>query len=458
MTLAAVLAASSPEYDRGVAALRAGRPAEALTHLEAARLKAPNDIEVLYSLATCYFALGRSEDALTSARAIVSKNAADPAVLLAVASLLLNNKLGGEAEGLLVRADSLNPGNPMVLAWLARTQAGYGKPDAAVDSLRLLLSTLRSTAAPETRAAVEHAFDTAAALSKQDQASVPRAVTAGELALRLNREAQAFEILQPLRTAGWTNPEYCHLLALVCARTNRLTEAAAAAEQAVKLAPQRQEFVLNLAAVHQAARDNPSAILVLQRAVASGTTSAEIHFALALSQFNMSAWTKALTSCDRALALNPAFERALQLKGRCYGRMAKPQEAASAFRAALKLNSACDYCRIELASALVSLGKVEEAESLLSEVARRSPSNAAVQYDLGKLLADRGNTAGAIASLEAAVRADRNHDSAWYLLGRMYAKNSEATKSAEAFATARRLKEERRSAAERRLSSIPEPQ
>jgi tetratricopeptide (TPR) repeat protein len=231
-----------------------------------------------------------------------------------------------------------------------------------------------------------------------------------------------------------------------------MPDATAFARQAAKLAPKRQDIVLNLAAVYQKARNNPEAIQTLRQALANGMTSTELWFALALSEFNMGAFAEAIAGCDRALALNPHFERALQLKGRSYARMSRPDDAVRAFRAALEANNACDYCRSELAAVLVTLGRNAEAESLLSGVAARFPGNAGVQYEFGKLLAARGENMRAVAALEAAVKADPKHDQAWYVLARLYSQTGERSKAAAAFNTVRRLQEERRSAAERRLT------
>ena len=52
----------SADYEKALAWLKEGRPAEALPLLEAARERQPSDPDVLYNLAGCYFALNRSED------------------------------------------------------------------------------------------------------------------------------------------------------------------------------------------------------------------------------------------------------------------------------------------------------------------------------------------------------------------------------------------------------------
>jgi tetratricopeptide (TPR) repeat protein len=456
ISTAASAGAAPSGYERGLALLREGRLTEAVGHLETARTQSPGNAEVLYSLAACYFGLDRTADALKISSELSDRHARDPAVLLAVGSLLLKHQLPARAEELFTQADNLNPGNPMVLAYLARAQLLNARDDASLDTLRRLISGLRRTANPDTQSALAHAFDTASELGRRQPASLPRALVSSELALLQNHYEQALQILEPHRAAGWPNADYCNLLALLYVRLDRVTDATAAAEQALKLAPNRQELVLNLAGIHQKARNNQAAIRVLQRAVAAGPATAEIHFALALSHFNSGNYAVAVASCDRAIALEPSFDRALLIKGRSYSRMSRPREAEEAFRSALRINDACDYCRYELATVLAGTGKLTEAESLLSVVVKRSPENAAAQYQFAKLLAGRGETKAGVAALETAVKADPNHDGAWYLLGRLYAKTGRQEKAAAAMATVKRLKNERRSAAEARVNSAPD--
>ena len=95
-----------------------------------------------------------------------------------------------------------------------------------------------------------------------------------------------------------------------------------------------------------------------------------------------------------------------------------------------------------------------EAETLLRQVTQRAPQNAAAQYQLGKLLASRGESLGAIAALEAAVAADRNYEGAWYQLAKLYSQSGESAKAAAAFSTVKQIKDQRRSAAETRLPKV----
>ncbi len=451
---AAALCAGPAEYDNALALLKAGRAAEALTHLESARARQPDDPDILYTLAQTYFVLQRPSDAASSLSELAQRHNHDPAVLTAAASLLLAHSMPRPAAGILTKAERIDPNNPMLLSLLAKAQLGSGSADASDATLRTLLSSLKRTTAGETQSSMQNALETATALRVANPKSVSRALMAAEFAFLLNHFADAVRILDPLRPLALRDPDYFNLLGASYAGLGEFPKAIAAGNRALSIAPLRQDLILNLAGVYQKARDNQAAIRMLQNAVAKGAVSPEIYFALALSQFNFGSYSNAVGSCDRALKANPQFDRALLLKGRTFARMAHGQEAIAAFRVALRINAACDYCRYELAAQLADAGDAGEAETLLREVAKHSPQNAAAQYQLGKLLASRGEMQEATEALEAAVASDRNYESAWYQLAKLYSQTGETAKAAAAFATVKQIKEERRSAAEARMPKV----
>jgi predicted Zn-dependent protease len=443
---------ASGEFDKALAILKEGRPAEALPLLEAARERQPGDPDVLYNLAGCYFSLNRSEDGMRTAEDLAKRNPRDPAVLLAAASLLLQHGSPGKAAQILSAADALAPGNPLVLNALASAQFKAGDTGASAASLERLLANLRSTLTPETRATVAKASETAGALHDGEPSSLHLAMLAAEFDLAAEHPKEAWETLRPLETAAEGNADYYKLLALADARLDRLTEAITAGREALRLTPTRQDLLLNLAGVYQMARDNQSAMRLLQDAIRAGATSPQIYFALALSQFNFDSYEEAVRSCDRALALDPKFDRAALLKGRSFKKLSKPREAIEWLGRALKLNPACEYCRYELASTLIGENRLAEAEPLLRQVVAATPNNASAQYELGKLLNGRGDTAGALIALQAAVASDPDQDKAWYLLSRIYLRKGDKAQAEHAMAAVKEIKERHLHAAREHLA------
>lgn len=444
-------AGAATDYETALARLKEGRPAEALPLLEAARERTPGDPDVLYNLAGCYFALNRGDDGARTALDLARQNPRDPAVLLAAGSLLAGHGSSDKAAQVLADADALAPGNPLVLNALAAAQYRMGNHAAASGSLERLLTSLRSTLTPETRSVIASSSETANSLHQRGR-SLATGMLAAEFKLLADRPAEALEILLPLEPAARRNPDYYKLVGLAHTRLSHLPAAIRAGRHALLLAPGRQDLLLNMAAIYQKSRDNPSAIHLLQNAVKAGIVSPEIYFALALSQYNSGSLEETVRNCDRALALDSKFDRAALLKGRAYARLSRPQEAIEWFRRALALNAACEFCRYELATVLAAGNRLAEAEPLLREVVRATPSNASAQYELGKLLEARRDTAGAIAALEAAVAANPDQDNAWYLLGRIYLRQGDRPRADRALAAVKRIKQQRRGAAEEHLA------
>ena len=454
LIVAGALCASPADDDGGLALLKSGRVSEAIAQLESVRNRRPDSADVLYTLAQAYFAMERNSDAASVLTDLARRHAKDPAVLTAAGSLLLTHSMSEPASGILAQAEQLDPNNPMLLSLLAKAQLASGHAEASTVTLRHLLSSLKRTPAAENQSSLQTAAATAAALLEANPKNMSQRMLAAEFAFLQSRFTEVVRILSPSRLAAERDPDYFNLLAASYAGLGEYTKAIAAGNQALSISPMRQDLILNLAGVHQKARDNQAAIRILQNAVSKGVRSAEIYFALALSQFNFGSYADAVGNCDRALLSNPDFSRALLLKGRANTRMAHREGAIAAFRSALRIDAGCDYCRYELASQLAEAGDPVEAETLLRQVTQRAPQNAAAQYQLGKLLASRGESLGAIAALEAAVAADRNYEGAWYQLAKLYSQSGESAKAAAAFATVKQIKDQRRSAAETRLPKV----
>ena len=449
----ALCLAGSSDYENAMARLKEGRPAEALPLLEAARAHQPGDPDILYNLAGCYFALNRPDEGARTAEELARRNSQDPAVLLASATLLAEHGSPAKAATILTNADTLAPGNPLVLNALAAAQFKAGDGAAAAASLERLLANLHSTLTPETRATLAKASQTASALHSGDPSSLRLGMLAAQFDLTADRPKEAWEILRPLEASAKSNPEYYKLLGLACLRLDRLPEAVRAGQHALQLAPNRQDLLLNLAGAFQKSRDNQAAIRLLQDAVRQGAASPEIYFALALSQFNFGSYEEAVRSCDRALSLDSKFDRAALLKGRALVKLSRRQEAIEWLGRAIEMNPACEYCRYELASTFIAENRLSEAEPLLRQVVAATPSNATAQFELGKLLNARGNTAGALTALEASVAANSDQDDAWYLIGRIYQRKGDRVKAEHALAAVKEIKDRRRRAAEQHLGS-----
>ncbi len=159
------------------------------------------------------------------------------------------------AVKVLAAADSLAPGNPLVLSALASAYYRAGDSLAASLSLGTLRSNLRTILHPETKAVLANACLLAHALHKAGRASLRSGMLAAEFDLLANRPREALDTLSPLENEAEGEPDFYKLLGLAQARLNHTPEAIRAHRQALRLAPGRQDLLLNLAAAYQASRD-----------------------------------------------------------------------------------------------------------------------------------------------------------------------------------------------------------
>lgn len=416
------MAAGDPtaNYKTGLVRLQQGRFAEAISLLELVRAIKPSEPAVLLNLATGYFNLGRYDAALEC----------------------------------LLECNRAAPGSPLVLLSLAQTYLKLGKDELVLSPLEDLVTALRQN--PQNRInsepIIRQAGIAAFAVHARDTASYRPAFIAAQLLFLASQHQKAISVLGSVAGSAETNPEYFNLLGMCYAGLNDLPKGSQAVIKAINLAPDRADFLFNLAGIYQKARDNEAAINVLNRAVAKDPASPEIHFALALSSFNLGNFTDSVGSCRKAVRLDPMFDKAYLLMGRSYSKLSQPAQAAGALHKAVSLNPSCEPCLLELAVLLADNGSSTEASRRLREALKLNPKSAPAHYRLGKLLSERGETKEAIRELETAITLDPDHDGAYYQLGRLYTKTGNKQKAQAVLQAARDNKEKRRAASQQKLS------
>lgn len=92
------------------------------------------------------------------------------------------------------------------------------------------------------------------------------------------------------------------------------------------------------------------------------------------------------------------------------------EDAADRYRQAADNGYDAVQCKLELAGAIRQAGRIEEAEQLLRETAREGATRAEYSYQMGCILADRGDTYGAIEYFERAADMDSQHAGALFRL------------------------------------------
>lgn len=246
------------------------------------------------------------------------------------------------------------------------------------------------------------------------------------------------------------NADYFNLAGMAYAGLGDLAVASRAMLKAIDLAPDRPDLLVNLAGLYQRARDNPSALRVLTKAVSLPGATPEAHFALALTHFNLGNFDRAVEACKVAVRRKEGFSQAYLLLGRAYGRLSDTASAASALQTSVKLQPACAACWFELAQVTQPPA---EAEQFYRRVIALNPRHAASHYQLGKLLASRDETPAAIEALEEAIALDPEQDGAYYQLGGLYRKIGEPEKAKQILAELRARKERKRAEAQHSLDA-----
>jgi uncharacterized protein (AIM24 family) len=111
---------------------------------------------------------------------------------------------------------------------------------------------------------------------------------------------------------------------------------------------------------------------------------------------------EALREFDRALAISPTNEQALNLKGLCLFRLGRGEEAAAVFEALVEQNREEPSIRLNLAMVYLKLGAFERAKSALTQVLAVNPSHPRARNLMGMVLERLGHTALEVPAVLAA--------------------------------------------------------
>lgn len=119
---------------------------------------------------------------------------------------------------------------------------------------------------------------------------------------------------------------------------------------------------------------------------------------------------------DRLLARAQGDAVAHYVRGLVLLALERPEEAEAQFIAAAKAGHDPIECTLKRAGALRLQGKIDEAEQVLRSTGTEGARRAEYSYQMGAILADRGDAYGAIEYFERAVDMDRHHTQALFRL------------------------------------------
>ena len=454
-----VLASSSNEvtanHFAGLIHLQKAQPATALPFLKTAQSQSPRDREILFNLARCYFALGRSQDAVRSLDQVLANTAPDDgATSYGVGVLLLQNGQFRPAISALERARKLSPANPAALVLLADAQRQAGQfeeswrlVNEAIGVLKLQSGTgmRQSEFLPKARQVVE-------ALFSQEPHSYQKGSALAEILYLEKKYGESRSLLSKLEAQGKQDPDFFNLLGMVYGGLNQLPQAAQAVIEAIRLAPTRSDLIFNLAGLYQKAGDNASAVKVLKQALAQGNVSPEIHFALGLSYFNRGNFSLAVDSFQRSVKLQPNFYRAHFDLGRALAKLSRFDEAMKAYKQTLAVNP--DFFAAHYEIALLLSGQQETAAAVrhFKETVRIQPGHSDAHYQLGKIYLQQNQRGEAAAEFEKAIQGNPDHDASYNGLARIHLLQGEKAKAEQLLARLNERKQNRKAAFQEKIS------
>jgi tetratricopeptide (TPR) repeat protein len=341
------------------------------------------------------------------------------------------------------------PDDPLLLLRTAQEYSKAGRDTDAIETLSRLIDACRNQ--PQARVFLPEALKLMEVVHRRDPKSFGSTFLLAELLFLTNQYSQSLALLATIGPRATANADFFNLAGMCFAGLNDLPKASQAVLKAIELAPDRVDFLVNLAGLYQRARNHDAALRALEKAVRMPSASPEAFFGLALTRYNLGEFQSAITNCQRTIELNPQFDKAFLLMGRAYSKMSKPSEAVQALEKAQALNPACDQCRLDLAILLAAAGDTARSTRLLRELVATDSRSAGAHYQLGKILSQQGNVNEAISELERALALDQEHDGARYQLAALYRKQGQTEKAVEVLSTLRKRKENRRNQSEENL-------
>jgi tetratricopeptide (TPR) repeat protein len=340
----------------------------------------------------------------------------------------------------------------------AQVSAQAGKTAAALGCLNEFLDILKR--APHTGGQqsgyLRRAREIVTAMNSKGPRSFAADFLLAEILFLESKPADALQVLLPLKPQSQGNPDYFSLLGICYIRTARLEEARQALTEAIALAPNRADLYFQLAGLYQAARNNPAAIEILEKALSKGIRSPEVYFALGLSHFNLGNFTPAMESFERAVDLKPDFNKAYFYIGRSASKLGNQEKAASSFSKAIKLNPSDYLSYFELSLLLLNGGQFTEAANQLQEVIRLNPKYAEAYYQLGKIYSKQSRFSQAIQPLEQAIALNPDLDGAYNELGQIYLRTGDKVKAQQVLSLLSEKKQRRKEQYEKKVSGKEE--
>lgn len=174
-------------------------------------------------------------------------------------------------------------------------------------------------------------------------------------------------------------------------------------EKALTLKPDFAEAAHNLGEALRASGRLEDAIAAYRRALDIRPDLVQSHNSLALMLKESGQLEEAIEACEKAIAINPKYAEAHSNLGNIHQLARRHDQAIPAYRRAIELRPEFTVIRANLAEACRALGRLDEAEALLTEALGRDPAMLRAYVDLGIVLLQKGAREAALESCDACL-------------------------------------------------------
>jgi tetratricopeptide (TPR) repeat protein len=207
---------------------------------------------------------------------------------------------------------------------------------------------------------------------------------------------------------------------------NEKDKAFAELNKAIDLNPNRVESYLSLAVFYVVTNDRDKAEAVYKKAISINGNSSLAHteYGKFLAQGNRTA--EAEGELAKAVEIAPTDRNARSVLAGFYYVNKQLDKAEASYKALAALDAGNPQSQAVVADFYSSVGRRDEAIKIYQDILRQAPDFMPGRYRLAEILLERGDTQGATAQLEEALKKDPHDRQALLLRARTRAKDGQA--------------------------------
>ena len=215
------------------------------------------------------------------------------------------------------------------------------------------------------------------------------------------------------------------LLSSVLFGQNRNEEALAELNRAIEIDPNRVESYLSLARFYIVTKDHTKAEDLFKKAISINPTSGVAHteYGRFLVQTNRA--TEAEAELKKAVEVAPTDRNARFTLASFYVVNKQLDKAEETYKALADLDSDKPESQLKLADFYSYVNRTDEAVRIYQDILVKSPDYAQGRYRLAEVLLRRGDSNGAAAQIEEALKRDQNDRQALLLRARLRARSGQ---------------------------------